>query len=499
MQWTLSRSVLVASIAAVAFAGCLQDSGIKSSHAVSAATVAAAAAAAPNAPTGVALPNFANLVEQVGPAVVNISVTSIQKGGDDPFADDPFYDFIRRFQGMPQQPQQRIRPDRIQRGVGSGFIVSSDGYVMTNHHVVDGADEVVVKLTDKREFKAKVIGSDERTDVALIKIDATGLPFLKIGDPDKARVGEWVIAVGSPLGLDNTVTAGIISAKARRLPDESFVPFIQTDVAINPGNSGGPLFNMNGEVIAINSRLINNSGMASYAGISLAIPIDVAMKVKDQLLKTGKVIRGILGLTFQPVDAELAKSLGLDKPEGSAVTNITKGSGADKAGIKVGDVILQVDNTKIDDPSDLPRLIGERAPGETVNLKIWRNKATLNIKATLGAAPASASTAKGGKRGSGGGSEEKEKLPAKLGLSVRQLQPQEARRLDLDGGLVLEDVSGAAAKAGLRTGDVIIMANSEPVATFDELNKQINGAKDGKVLLLIQRGEGRAFIALPTK
>jgi serine protease Do len=294
------------------------------------------------------------------------------------------------------------------------------------------------------------------------------------------------------------VTAGIISAKARRLPDESFVPFIQTDVAINPGNSGGPLFNMNGEVIAINSRLINNSGAASFAGISLSIPIDVAMKVKDQLQKSGKVVRGILGLTFQPVDADVAKSLGLDKAEGAAVTNINKGSGAEKAGIKVGDVILQVDNTKIDDPSDLPRLIGERAPGETVNLKIWRNKATMNVKATLGTAPDSASNARGGKR-NGGGSGGEDKLPGKLGLSVRQLQPDEARRLDVDGGLVIEKVSGTAAKAGLRIDDVIIMANGEPVNTFDDLNKQIAAAKDGKVLLLIQRGDGRAFVPLATK
>ncbi|MDB5815332.1 MAG: peptidase Do family protein [Rhodocyclales bacterium] len=495
MQWTLSRSVLVASIAAVAFAGCLQDSGINSSHAGSTSpspAILASAAAAPNAPTGVTLPNFADLVEQVGPAVVNISVTSTQKGGDDSFADDPFYDFIRRFQGMPQQP--RNRPDRIQRGVGSGFIITSDGYVMTNHHVVEGADEVIVKLTDKREFKAKVIGSDERTDVALIKIDATGLPFLKMGNPDKSRVGEWVIAVGSPLGLDNTVTAGIISAKARRLPDESFVPFIQTDVAINPGNSGGPLFNMNGEVIAINSRLINNSGAASYAGISLAIPIDVAMKVKDQLLKTGKVIRGILGITFQPVDADLAKSLGLDKAEGSAVTNVTKGSGADKAGLKVGDVIMQVDGTKIDDPSDLPRIIGERPPGDTVTLKVWRNKSMLTVKATLGASPGTASGGKGSKPDSS----KEEKLPSKLGLSVRALQPEEARRLDVDGGLVLESAVGAAAKAGLHEGDVILMANGQPVTTVDALRQQIANTKGGKLLILIQRGEGRAFVALPT-
>ena len=499
MQWTLPRSMLVATIATVAFAGCLQESGIKSSHAGVTTAVVAGASAAPNAPTGVTLPNFANLVEQVGPAVVNISVSSVQKGGPNIAMDDPFYDFMRRFQGLPQQPQPRgVRPDRVQRGVGSGFIVSADGYVMTNHHVVDGADEVIVKLTDKREFKAKVIGSDERTDVALLKIDATALPFLKIGDPEKSRVGEWVIAVGSPLGLDNTVTAGIISAKARRLPDESFVPFIQTDVAINPGNSGGPLFNMNGEVIAINSRLINNSGAASYAGISLAIPIDVAMKVKEQLQKTGKVIRGILGITFQPVDAEVAKSLGLDKPEGSAVTNVTKGSGAEKAGLKVGDVILQVDGIKIDDPSDLPRMIGERAPGETVNLRVWRNKAQLNVKATLGTAPSSASNDRGN-QGKGGSGKSDEKLPAKLGLSVRELQPQEARRLDVEGGLVVEEVSGVAAKAGLRTGDVILMANGDPVTSVDALRQEANSAKDGKVLLLIQRSEGRSFIALPTK
>ncbi len=253
---------------------------------------------------------------------------------------------------------------------------------------------------------------------------------------------------------------------------------------------------MNGEVIAINSRLINNSGAASFAGISLAIPIDVAMKVKDQLLKTGKVIRGLLGITFQPVDADLAKSLGLDKAEGTAVTNITKGSGADKAGIKVGDVILQVDGTKIDDPTDLPRIIGERPPGDTVTLKVWRNKSLLSIKATLGSSPENEISSKGGKRGNHSG---EDKLPSKLGLTVRTLQPEEARRLDVDGGLVLEDATGAAAKAGLREGDVILMANSQPMSTVEDLRQQIANAKGGKLLILIQRGEGRAFVALPTE
>jgi serine protease Do len=489
MQWNLSRSALVAGVAAIAFAGCLQDSGIKNSHASGSAAAVSSAPA-----TRVALPDFADLVEHVGPSVVNVSVTSVSKGGNDadPFADDPFFDFIRRFQGIPT-PRGGKQPERITRGVGSGFIISSDGYVMTNHHVVDGATEVTVKLSDKREFKAKVVGSDERTDVALLKIDAKDLPALKIGDPDKARVGEWVIAVGSPLGLENTVTAGIISAKARRLPDESFVPFIQTDVAINPGNSGGPLFNMNGEVIAINSRLINNSGQASYAGISLAIPIDVAMKVKDQLQKDGKVSRGLLGITFQPVDADLAKNLGLDKPDGAAVTSVRKGSSADKAGLKLSDVILEVDGKKVSDESDLRSLIGERRPGETVKLKVWRKKAIVELKATLGTDTAAKAEAE-----DKGSDDEKGNKPfEKLGLQVRPLQAQEARKLDVDGGLLIEQVSGAAAKAGLRSGDVILLANDEPVNSREALRKLVASGGD-KILLLIQRGEGRAFVALPS-
>ena len=495
MPWNWTRGALVAAVAAVTFAGCFQDSGIKNSHASGAASSAPAVAAAPVG--RITLPDFADLVERVGPAVVNVSVTSVEKGGANPMADDPFFDFIRRFQGMPV-PQNR--PDRIQRGVGSGFIISSDGYVMTNHHVVDGADEVVVKLTDKREFKAKVVGSDERTDVALLKIEATGLPSLKMGDPDKARVGEWVIAVGSPLGLENTVTAGIISAKARRLPDETLVPFIQTDVAINPGNSGGPLFNMNGEVIAINSRLINNSGAASYAGISLAIPIDVAMKVKEQLQTHGKVTRGILGVMFQPVDGDVAKSLGLDeKAGGAAITSVTKGSGADKAGLKVGDVILQVDARKVDEPTDLPRMIADHKPGDVVMLKVWRKKSSMDVKVTLGAAPGS-ETASRGKGGRGGKNQDDDggKLSESLGIAARPLTPQEARRADVDGGLLLTAVNGVADKAGLKVGDVILMANNQPVTTLDDLRQQVANA-DGKLLVLVLRGEGRQFVALPTK
>ncbi|GAA5164195.1 DegQ family serine endoprotease [Viridibacterium curvum] len=490
MQWNLSRSALVIAVAAVAFAGCLQENGVRSSQAASSSSSSAAAVTPPVVAGRVGLPDFASLVEQVGPSVVNIAVTSTVKANEMSM-DDPFFDFIRRFQGIPQNPSPRGGGrERISRGVGSGFIISSDGYVLTNHHVVDGADEVTVRLTDKREFKAKVVGSDERTDVALIKIDAKNLPAVKIGDPDKSRVGEWVIAVGSPLGLDNTVTAGIISAKARRLPDEAFVPFIQTDVAINPGNSGGPLFNLNGEVIAINSRLINNSGAASYAGISLAIPIDVAMKVKGQLEKHGKVERGLLGLTFQPVDKDLASNLGLDKPEGAAVTSVNKNSAAEKAGLKVGDVILQVDGKKVDDNNDLRSLIGERRPGESVNLKVWRKKSTLDIKATLMAAPGTTASAKGGDRGSAS--------IDKVGLKLRPLQNAEARKLEADGGLFIETASGPAARAGLRTGDIILMANNQPVSSVDELQDLIKDSGD-RLLLLVQRGDGRAFVALPLK
>ncbi|HNQ75000.1 MAG TPA: trypsin-like peptidase domain-containing protein, partial [Pseudothauera hydrothermalis] len=350
------RNLILASSLVLALSACLPEGfTVSSSH----ASDTVSAPAAPLSPGRYGLPDFGDLVEKVGPAVVNISVvtqTNAPMAEGNPFADDPFYDFLRRFgvplPGMPGQPGAG---PRISRGIGSGFIVSPDGYVLTNAHVVgEGDSDVTVRMTDKREFKAKVVGTDRRTDIALLKIDATGLPTVKIGDPEHARVGEWVMAVGSPFGFDNTVTAGIISAKARRLPDENYVPFIQTDVAINPGNSGGPLFNLAGEVIGINSQIYSRSG--GFMGISFAIPIDVAMNVKDQLVKFGRVQRGKLGVTIQAVSGELAESFGLDKPKGALVSSVEPGSAAEKAGIRPGDVVLAVDGVEVADSADLPRL-----------------------------------------------------------------------------------------------------------------------------------------------
>ena len=300
------------------------------------------------------------------PAVVNISTTQIiqnMQGIPNIPEDDPFYEFFKRF--APQIPREQES-----QSLGSGFIISSDGYIMTNAHVVDHADKITVRLTDKREFRAKVIGADKRTDVALLKIDATGLPKITVGDPNKLKVGEWVVAIGSPFGFDNSVTAGIVSAKGRSLPQDNFVPFIQTDVAINPGNSGGPLFNMNEEVVGINSQIYTRSG--GSMGLSFAIPIDVAMQVADQLRTTGKVTRGRIGVTIQELTRELAESFGLSKPSGALVSNVEKNAPADKAGIEVSDVILKFDGKPVNSSSDLPRMVAAVKPGTKVVVELWR-------------------------------------------------------------------------------------------------------------------------------
>ena len=328
----------------------------------------------------VALPDFAEIVAQQGPAVVNISVNGSVKTGAggmpqmDP--DDPFYEFFRRFQGPAPRGNMPIH------GQGSGFIVSADGVVLTNAHVVADADEVTVKLTDKREFKAKVLGLDKPSDVAVLKIDAKDLPTVKIGSSENARVGEWVVAIGSPFGFENSVTAGIVSAKSRSLPDEGYVPFLQTDVAINPGNSGGPLFNMNGEVIGINSQIYSRSG--GYQGLSFAIPIDVAMKVERQLLEHGKVSRGRIGVMIQELSQDLAESFGLDKPRGALVSSVEKGSPAEKAGIEPGDVILKFNGKAIVRSGELPPLVSEQAPGSTATLEVWRQGKSREVTLKLG-------------------------------------------------------------------------------------------------------------------
>lgn len=436
------------------------------------------------------LPDFASLVEKVGSAVVNISVDQTLQADDDanPFAGDPFFDFLRRFgvpaPGFPHPGHPNGGAPRVRQGIGSGFIVSSDGYVLTNAHVVgDSKAEVTVKLSDKREFKASVIGIDRRTDVAVIKIDAKNLPVVAIGNPADARVGEWVAAIGSPFGFEHSVTAGIISAKARRLPDENYVPFIQTDVAINPGNSGGPLFDLNGRVIGINSQIYSRSG--GFMGISFAIPIDVAMKVRDQLVQHGRVQRGRLGVYIQNMSPELAPSFGLDAPRGALVAQVEPDSSAARAGVKPGDIVLRVDGKEVDESSELPRLIGDRPPGSKIKLEIWREGKRREVTAVLDELPQE-------ETGQGSGSEEKNSYD-KLGLDLRSLNPREAARLGVAGGLVVEAASSQAARSGLRSGDVILSLNNQPVVSAAQFWQMVE--KAGKrFALLIQRGNARLFV-----
>ncbi|HZE10154.1 MAG TPA: DegQ family serine endoprotease [Burkholderiales bacterium] len=470
-------ALVLAAWVALATLGCEGDrlSPVSSAH-------AQASKAQPSAPAR-ALPDFTALVEQFGPAVVNISTTAKVQAQAQQFQipgepGDPVYEFFRRFQiPVPQG-------DAIRKGVGSGFIVSADGYILTNAHVVDDASEVTVKLTDEREFNAKVIGSDRRTDIALVKIDAKNLPVVRIGEASKSKVGEWVAAIGSPFGLENTVTAGIISAKSRSLPDENYVPFIQTDVAINPGNSGGPLFNMAGEVIGINSQIYSRTG--GYMGLSFAVPIEVAMKVKTDLQKYGKVTRGRLGVTIQGVSQELADSFGLKKPQGALVAAVEAKSPAEKAGIKTGDVIVAVDGRDIEKSIDLPRIIGELRPGTEVKLKVWRQGDTKELSASLGETPA--------EKVAKADAPAKAK-PSKLGVAVRPLTDEERKQIESEGGLLVEQAEGPAARAGVQAGDVILAFNNQPVKSVDQLRRLVDKSR-GSVALLIQREGNKIYVPI---
>jgi serine protease Do len=432
----------------------------------------------------VALPDFADIAAEQGAAVVNISVSGSVKNNLQGFPgfpqmdpNDPFYEFFRRFQ-MPA-PQGAIPT----HGLGSGFIVSADGVILTNAHVVANADEVIVKLTDKREFKARVLGADKLSDVAVLKIDAKDLPTVKIGDPQRSRVGEWVIAIGSPFGFENTVTAGIISAKSRSLPNEGYVPFLQTDVAVNPGNSGGPLFNLSGEVIGINSQIYSQSG--GYQGLSFAIPIDVAMKVEQQLVDHGKVSRGRLGVTIQEVNQQLADTFGLAKPEGALVSEVAKDSAAEKAGIEAGDIILKFNGHEIVRSSDLPPLVTALAPGDRAKLELMRDGKAREITLNVGEMEPEAQDKVGGK-----GSKDNW-----LGLEVRPLTPEEKKQDSVSGGLLVEDVGDEAARAGIKPGDVILSVNGEKVGSREAFNASL--AKHGKrVALLVQRDGQRMFVAV---
>jgi len=433
------------------------------------------------------LPNFADLAEKQGPAVVNVSTTQTvhaQQSMPPGSEDDPFNDFFRRF-GPPQPPR-----DYESRSLGSGFILSQDGYILTNSHVVEAADDITVRLTDKREYKAKVIGSDRRTDVAVLKIDATGLPAVTVGDPNKLRVGEWVVAIGSPFGFDNSVTAGIVSAKGRSLPQENFVPFIQTDVAINPGNSGGPLFNLNGEVVGINSMIFSRTG--GFMGLSFAIPIDVAIDVAKQLQATGRVSRGRIGVVIQEVTKELAESFGLSKPTGALVNSVEKGSPADKAGIQPSDVILKFDNKEVTASNELPRIVGATKPGAKVSVQVWRKGEKKDLQITVVETPDD----RVAKRQPGGKKPSSEML-SKLGLSVTELTADQKNELGIANGVVVENAEGAAAKAGIRRGDVIQAVNNQEVKSVEDLNRLLSPVDRSRtVAVLIKRGEGSVYIPL---
>ena len=437
------------------------------------------------------LPDFTELYEQQGAAVVSIDVTQKARRPQFPelSEDDPFYEFFRRFG---QIPRGRERPrDLEQQSVGSGFILSSDGYVLTNAHVVDDATEVLVKLTDKREFKAKVIGSDKRTDVAVLKIDATGLPKVTIGDPDKLKVGEWVAAIGKPFGLENTITAGIVSAKGRELPNENLVPFIQTDVPINPGNSGGPLFNLRGEVIGINSLIYSRTG--GYMGLAFAIPIDVAMSAVKQIQDKGRVTRGRIGVQIQEVSKETADAFGLPKPAGALVNAVEKGGPAEKAGVESGDIILKVDGKTVNSSSELPRIITQIKPGSKVVLQVWRKGATKDLTVTV----AELKDDEAPRTGRNTPPSKEKAKPNRMGLVLSDLNDEQKKELDIKYGVLIDDISGNA-RGNIQPGDVIIAVINKGATidakSADQLNALIAKLEKGSaVTFLLRRGDQQFY------
>ncbi len=459
-----------------------------------------AATPAVAAPSVAGLPDFTDMVEKTGPAVVNIRTTAKMRSGQGgmPSPDDEeMQEFFRRFFGipMPQQPERAPRSngkqpspeEDVPRGVGSGFIVSADGYVMTNAHVIDGADDVYVTLTDKREYKAKLIGADKRTDVALVKIEGGNLPRLPIGDSSKLRAGEWVIAIGSPFGLDNTVTAGIVSAKARDTGD--YLQLIQTDVAVNPGNSGGPLINMRGEVVGINSQIYSRSG--GYMGISFAVPIDEAMRVAEQLKVNGKVTRGRIGVQIGEVTKDVAESLGMPKAQGALVQRVEPASPAEKGGVEVGDIILKYNGVAIERSSDLPRLVGSTKPGTRSTISVWRKGATRDLTLTIAEMEAEKIAKKDDTK-------PKSARPVNaLGLSVANLTEAQRKELNTEMGVVVEAVEGAAARAGLRPGDVILRLNNTDIKDANQFNALVSKLEPKKMtVLLVRRGDSSQFVPI---
>ena len=443
------------------------------------------------------LPDFTDLAEKQGPTVVNISTTQVRERRSGPQApnleeDDPLYDFFRRF--VPRQPGPGQAPRELEsRSLGSGFFISPDGYILTNAHVVDSADEITVRLTDKREFKTRVIGADRRTDLALIKIDASGLPSVRMGDPNRLRVGEWVVAIGSPFGFDSTVTAGIVSAKGRSLPQENFVPFIQTDVAINPGNSGGPLFNMRGEVVGINSQIYSRTG--GFMGLSFAIPIDVAMDVQSQLRQSGRVSRGRIGVVIQEVSKELADSFGLPRAAGALVNAVEKGGPAEKAGIETGDIILKFDGKPVSSSSELPRIVGSTRPGSKSAMEVWRKGTTREIVVTVGELPEDRVASRTERR-----SKPTEQAANRLGFSVAEVSGEQKREMKIGGGVIVEEVRNNR-RADVRAGDVITAVTSKgqttEVKSADQFNKLLGQLeRTATITLHVRRGDSNLFVTV---
>ena len=499
----IRKPLVVAMLGAATIAvpvGALYYSG--AAHAATAPSAQVAQAPVTGTPAvgpTISLPDFSTMVQKYGPAVVNISVTTKVSASYNPQGDDsddndqgdgdnggkgggnqnpfgpnsPFAPFFRGFGFQMPRPQPM-------HGEGSGFIIGADGVILTNAHVVKGASEVTVKLTDRREYTAKVIGIDTRSDIAVIKIQAKDLPTVKLGDSRSLKVGEWVLAIGAPFGFENSATAGIVSAKGRSL-DSGYVPFIQTDVPINPGNSGGPLFNMRGEVVGINSQIYSRSG--GYQGVSFSIPIDVAMQVEQQLQTTGHVTRGKLGVVIQNVTQGLADSFGLPQPEGALVSSVEKDGPSARAGVEPGDVILKLNGEPIASSTELPVKVASLAPGSSVQLEIWRNHAARTLSVKLGAVDEQRTAKNGAPQHEGG----------KLGLAVRPLTGDEQRQGNVQGGLLVEQSSGPAAEAGIQAGDIVLSANGTPVSSAAALKSAIESSK-GHIALLIQRGEAQIFV-----
>ena len=462
---------------------------------VLALTAAFAPAAAAQGRVG--LPDFTDLYDKAGPTVVSIDVTQKSRrtrGMSELSEDDPFYEFFRRFGQVPPRRGPQREPEA--QAVGSGFIIGSDGHVITNAHVVDGADEVTVRLSDKREFRAKVIGADKRTDVALLKIEAKDLPKVTIGDPDKLRVGEWVVAIGKPFGLENTMTAGIVSAKGRDLPQENLVPFIQTDVAINPGNSGGPLFNMKGEVVGINSLIYSQTG--GYMGLAFAIPIDVAMNTVAQLKEKGRVTRGRIGVQIQVVGKEEAEAFGLGAPRGALVTGVEKDGPAAKAGLEVSDIILKADGRDVKTSLELPRIITAVRPGTKINLTIWRKKEQKEIAITVAEMPEDAVAQP--RRGSPAPKEKAK--PNKMGLVLSDLTEEQKKDAELKSGVVVDDVAPTV-RGNVQPGDIIVAIIRGGTSTEAKSATQVNELlgkleKGASVTLQMKRGDQQFFATLRT-